>query len=102
MQHTKSRRHVKAANARWRAARADAEREAGIPDRTAEDARQPFPLMLKAAGYRDLQIEPRRGFIAWRAVDQDTGAVVDCAALKTLLRNIANKLPRMVAARRFS
>lgn len=100
----KSRRHVYAAQARWRAAqvRADAEREAGVPDRQALiDNRQPFDLPLKSAGYLDLRIEPRLGYVAWRAVDAETGKVVDCAALKTLLHNIAGRVPRMLAARNF-
>lgn len=102
MQRRKSRRHVIAAQARWRAAsdKAQAERDAGIPDRLPiVDCRQPFDLPLRLAGYRDLRIEPRVGYIAWRAVYVQTGEVLDCAALKTLLRNIAERLPRTIGAR---
>jgi len=98
----KSPRHVRAANARWRAveARAEAERAAGIEDRTAYvDTRQPFTLPLGSAGGRDLRIEPRHGYIAWRAVDVTTGEVVATAALKTLLRDIAGELPRQLSLR---
>lgn len=102
MQRHKSRRHVNAANARWRAAeaRAQAERDDGIPDSPPDtDCRQPFTMALDGAGYRDLRIEPRLGYVAWRAVDADTGEVLHCAALKELLRWIAGQVPRMLAAR---
>jgi hypothetical protein len=103
MHRPKSRRHVAAANARWRARelRAAAEREAGIPDRAQQDNRAPFSLPLKACGYRDLRIEPRLGYVAWRAVDADTGEVLHAAALKELLRWIAAQVPRMLAARNY-
>jgi hypothetical protein len=103
MQPRKSQRHVRAANARWRAAeqRAQAERDEGIPDRADADCRQPFDLLLRAAGYRDLRIEPRRGYVAWRAVDAQTGEVLHSAALKELLHWIADEMPRMLAARNF-
>lgn len=102
MQRPKSRRHQRAANARWREARAQAERDSGIPDREpVVDAREPFDLPLKSAGFRDLHIEPRLGYVAWRAMDKDTGEVVRCAALKELLRWAAASTPRMLAARNF-
>lgn len=93
------------ARARWRAAeaRAQAERDAGIPDREPfEDCRQPFALDLRSAGYRRLRIEPRAGYVAWRAVDEDSGEVIDCAALKELLHRVADKLPRMLSPRHFA
>ena len=100
----KSRRHQNAARARWRNAelRAEAEREAGIPDRAAvRDLRHPFTLELGSVGYRNLRIEPRLGYIAWRAYDADTGELLECAALKQLLHSIAAKLPRQLGARNF-
>ena len=84
------------ANARWRAAeaRAQVEREAGIPDRPGlVDMRQPFDLDLRTWGGPALHIEPRLGYIAARSRDLETGAV-DCAALKTLLHRLADSLPR--------
>lgn len=102
MQRPKSARHVKAAQAKWRAAeaRAQAERDAGIPDREdVPDLRQPFPLDLRSAGGELWHIEPRLGYVSWRALNQ-AGEVKHCAALKTLLTRIAAKLPRMVSARR--
>lgn len=104
MQRHKSQRHVRAANARWRAreALAQAERDAGIPDAPMpEDFRQPFQLSLKAAGWRDLHIEPRLGYVSWRALDAETGEVLHCAALKELLRWAAGQVPRMLAVRNF-
>ena len=38
-----------------------------------------------------LTLEPRRGYHAWRMVED--GKVTDCAALKTLLHRIASSLP---------
>ncbi len=95
MQRRKSIRHVRAANARWRAAeaRAQAERDAGIPDRPAlVDRRQPIDLDLTSWGGPRLHIEPRLGYIAARAVADDGS--VQVAALKTLLHRIADGLPR--------
>jgi hypothetical protein len=104
MQRRKSQRHARAARARWRAAeqRAQDERDAGIPDRQEADVREPFTLALASAGYRNLRIEPRLGYIAWRAYDADTGEPVACAALKQLLHGIANSLPRQLGARNFA
>lgn len=102
MQRHKSKRHVHAANTRWRADKAQAERDASIPDEPMlGDIRHPFDLPLRHVGYRDLRIEPRFGYVSWRAVDMQTGETVHCAALKELLRLIAGDVPRMVAARNF-
>lgn len=89
------------AQCRWRAAeqRAQAERDAGIPDREPfTDARQPIELDLSTYGGPRLRIEPRLGYIACRAVDLDSGAV-ECAALKTLLHRMADSLPRTMSPR---
>ena len=81
---------------------AQAERDAGIPDRAVpDDVRQPITLDLRSAGGRHLRLEPRRGYIAWRAVDVDSGVVLDGGALKTLLHAIADDLPRMLGARNY-
>lgn len=104
MQRRKSQRHVNAARARWRAAetRAQQERDDGIPDREPiEDERESFPLPLKRVGYYDLRIEPRRGYVAWRAVDADTDTVLHTAALKELLHWIAARVPRYLALRNY-
>ena len=44
-------------------------------------------------------LEPRRGYVAWRARDVDSGDVVHIAALKELLHRIADDLPRMLSLR---
>lgn len=100
MQNRKSKRHQIAANARWLAAeqRAQAERDSGIPDREpVVDGRQPLSIDLRCVGGPHLTLEPRRGYMAWRQVDASTGAVLRCAALKTLIREIADSLPRQRA-----
>lgn len=101
MHRRKSRRHQYAAQARWRKAerRAESEREAGIGDRAVrEDARQPITLDLRTWGGPHLHIEPRVGYIAARALNAETGSLVRCCALKTMLREIADALPRMQRA----
>ena len=100
MQRRKSARHVKAANARWRMDRADSERAAGIPDRLPmSDCRQPLVLDLTSYGGKRLRIEPRLGYVACRVIDDESGAVVQCAALKTALHSIADSLPRTLGVR---
>lgn len=91
-----------AARCRWRAAeaRAQAERDDGIPDREPIDGRRPCVLDLRGAGGPLLTLEPRLGYVAWRQVDE-SGAVQACAALKTLLHGVADQLPRMLAARNY-
>jgi hypothetical protein len=87
---------------RSRVQRAAWQREDGIPDREPMvDLRQPFPLLLNSAGFHDLNIEPRLGYVSWRAVDIESGEVLHCAALKELLHWIADRLPRMLAARNY-
>lgn len=101
MQRHKSHRHVIAAKARWRAAeaRAAAERAAGIEDRPPmTDCRQPVTLDLTSYGGPRLRIEPRLGYVAVRLIDEDSGAV-ECAALKTALHRLADRLPRTMGAR---
>ena len=103
MHSTRSHRHQRAAHARWRAAeaRAQAERDAGIPDRAAwHDARLPIVLDLRTYGGALLRIEPRPGYVSVRVIDDDTGQVVHCAALKTALHRIADALPRTLGASR--
>jgi hypothetical protein len=72
--------------------KAQAEREAGIPDRVDADFRTACMVDLRGAGGPLLYLEPRRGYHAWRRIKD--GKVIDCAALKTLLHRIADELPR--------
>lgn len=73
---------------RTRSRRAQQERDGGIPDREPiVDDRDPFPLPFKARGWRDVEIEPRLGYLTkWRAVDSETREVLHSAALKELVR----------------
>ena len=102
MQRRKSQRHAHAANTRWRAAeqRAQAERDAGIPDRPMyTEWRRPIEIDLTGAGGRRLFLQPRPGFVSWHLLDFDTGDVIARAALKTLLHRIADELPRTTGMR---
>ena len=95
MQRRKSTRHQKAANARWSRAP-----DPSIEERPAiEDRRTPISLDLRPAGGPNLTLEPRLGYVAWRARDAESGEVVDCAALKELLHRVADGLPRILAMR---
>lgn len=103
MHRPKSPRHQRAAKARWRQDRAQAERDAGVPDRELlADCRDPVLLDLSSYGGPRLRIEPRLGYIACRVIDLDAGAVIACCALKTALHEIANKLPRTIGERNLS
>lgn len=83
-------------------ARAQEQRDAGIPDRAAPaDSRRPFELDLRCAGGRRWRIEPRLGYVSWRVIDADAGTVEHCAALKQALHWIADTTPRMLAARNY-
>lgn len=80
--------------------KADDERADGIPDREPlTDFRQPFCLPFRHLGWRDVRIEPRLGYIAWRCVDADTGEVIACKALGEMLRWIAGEVPRQLGIR---
>lgn len=90
------------AHCRWRAAevRAQAERDAGIPDREPiSDLRDALELDLRTHGGPRLLIEPRVGYVAVRVLDADSGRLIECAALKTALHNIAARLPRRLGLR---
>lgn len=100
MRQSKSIRHQRSANTRWRLRKADRERAEGIPDREPlVEHRQPFSLPFAALGWKDVRIEPRLGYIAWRCVDETTGEVIACKALGELLRWIASQVPRQLGLR---
>ena len=102
MHKPKSRRHVTAARARWRAAeiRAEQKRIDCVPAREpAHDNREPIRLDLRSAGGKGWIIEPRAGYIGWRLRDEDSGEVSVCAALKTLMHRLADELPRTLGRR---
>lgn len=91
----KSQRHRCAANARWARRPAPDDPPAPMPS----DQRRPIDIDLSSYGGRRLRIEPRAGYIACRLIDADSGAVLRAAALKTLLRDLADSLPRTLSSR---
>ena len=56
-------------------------------------------LDLRSYGGRLIRIEPRIGYVAARAVDDETGEVLHCAAVKELLHCIADDLTRWASPR---
>lgn len=79
---------------------ADAERAAGILDRTEADARAPIALDLRRAGGPDLTFRPVARKTAWNAYDAD-GRFLARGTLKQLLHRFADQLPRQLGARSF-
>lgn len=99
MRQSKSVRHQRSADARWR--KAESERADGIPDRQPlVDARQAIPLPLSRAGWRDVTLEPRIGYVSWRCRDDASGEVLACHAMGQMMRWIAAQVPRQLGARR--
>jgi hypothetical protein len=49
-----------------------------------------------------VRLEPRRGYVAWRIVDDASGAVLHCAAIKEAMRWIAAQVPRQLGRRNLS
>lgn len=84
----------RAANARW-SRRPEPQ---GEPREAQADCRQPIDIDLSSAGGRRWTLTPRHGYHAWHLVDE-SGAKVKRAALKTLLRGLADELPRMLGPR---
>ena len=72
---------------------------AGVPVRTDLPQRKPIALDLSGVGGRSLVLEQVRGRLTWRARDVDTGEVLHGAALKSLIRWAADRLPRTLSAR---
>ena len=89
-------RHIRqrAANARW-SRRPEPEHPRDDP----KDGRQPIEIDLTSAGGQRWTLTPRDGYHAWNQIGSD-GKTVKRAALKTLLRDLADELPRMLAPRR--
>lgn len=94
MQRHKSRRHQHAANTRWREERAQAERDAGIPDRQPEvDGRSVRYLDLRDYGGPLVRAEPRLGYCSCRFFDDETGELLACCTMKQALIELSRKLP---------
>lgn len=95
------RRHYKPRSSAARDAAAErrlAQAEAdGVPARVDEDFRTDCFIDLRGAGGPLLVLQPRRGYVAWRVVEN--GKVIDCAAIKTALHRIGDRMVRMRAPR---
>lgn len=63
------------------------------------DERAPIPFDLRGAGWRSVTLHPIRG-TKWQMVDNESGQVLSTAALKTLLHEIADELPRTLSPSR--
>ena len=63
------------------------------------DNRGPITLDLRSYGAGLYRIEPQAGYIACRLIDAETGTLLQCAALKTLLHTLADNLPRRMGLR---
>ena len=75
--------------------RAQAERDAGIPDREPYiDGRPLIALDLSGNGGRHWVLEPVPGKLTYLARDVETGQAVYRLALKSLLHVLADGLPR--------
>lgn len=95
------RRHYKPRSAAQRDAAAE-ERRAnalaqGLPERVDEDFRTDCFIDLRGAGGPLLVLQPRRGYVAWRVVEN--GKVIDCAAIKTALHRIGDRMVRIRSPR---
>ena len=79
--------------------RAQADRDAGIPDREPIPLRPSWELDLRAVGGPWWRCEPRAGYIADRVYDQATGELVMCAPPKTILRAATAMVARRLGER---
>jgi hypothetical protein len=82
-----------AANARWSRRPEPAE-----PLEPVTDCRRPIDIDLSCVGGKRWTLVPRDGYHSWWLVDA-SGQKTKKAALKTLLRGLADELPRMRAPR---
>ena len=78
--------------------RAQAEREAGIPDRE-PDRRTTWWLDLRPVGGPWWRCEPRIGYVSYRVYVEPTGERVMCAPPKTILAKASSQLPRPLSQR---
>lgn len=67
---------------------------AGEPMRTDADYRSACTLDLRGAGGPLLTLQPVRGKVAWRAIDEN-GRIVERCAIKSLLHSVADSMTRM-------
>lgn len=65
--------------------RAQAERDAGIPDRTDADTRATWWLDLRPVGGPWWRCEPRAGYVSYRVYAEPAGERVMCSTPKTII-----------------
>ena len=78
--------------------RAQAQREAGIPDRET-DQRVTWWIDLRPVGGPWWRCEPRAGYISYRVYAEPAGERVMCGPPKTILAMAAASLPRVLSLR---
>lgn len=78
--------------------KAQAQRDAGIPDRET-DQRSTWWLDLRPVGGPWWRCEPRIGYVSYRVYVETTGERVMCGPPKTILAAAAAKLGRPQSAR---
>ena len=78
--------------------KAQAERDAGIPDRQAPPLLPPLLLDLRGAGGPHWRCEHRPGTCQWRVFDADTGARMMCGQIGGIISAAHKATPRMRAA----
>ena len=81
--------------------KAQAERDAGIPDRPAMVALQPLLIDLRGAGGPHWRCEHKPGSCQWRVYEADTGERVMCGQIGGILTAAHRATPRMLSARNF-
>ena len=79
--------------------RAQAQRDAGIPDRNPTDLRPPFELDLREVCGPYWHCEPALGRCTYRVRDAETMAVQFCAPPKTILARALKIVPRVLGLR---
>ena len=77
---------------------AQAEREAGIPDRE-PDRRTTWWLDLRPVGGAWWRCEPRIGYVSYRVYSEPAGERVMCGTPKTILAKASAKLPQTLSLR---
>lgn len=78
--------------------KAQAERDAGIPDRPAPVALPPVLLDLRGAGGPHWRCEHKPGTCQWRVYDADTGDRVRCGQIGGIIAAAHRATPRMRSA----
>jgi len=78
--------------------KAQAQRDAGIPDRE-PDQRATWWLDLRQVGGPWWRCEPRIGYVSYRVYTEPEGVRVMCGPPKTIMAKAAAKLPQTLSLR---